>query len=674
MLFVGNHWTGGLLSWPVDSADPPRAVLEGGVDWEGWRVTAASPTDPWVVTGGTGESGPWVRTVDSDGAVREVLRGAEVGGEPVAAVVLPDGRRARLLVAATDGGARATWQVVDVDLADGTRRETAVLGPAPGPAGDLRAELSADGTTAVLVDAPSRSAAFADLATRRVVPLANPTDDPTTFFDFRALPTGPAFLGSDGTVTLYDADGRVRQQVDALPSSVMDLDVAPDGTWGVTVGYDGAIAVWDVDVRTGRWSERETLDGAGGVVGTAVIDPSGSRMYTLSTNDTLLVWDVSPTGGFGAPRPGIHDGWITDEPAVVEPGRLVVAPTRPFRTTVSQDWPYGGPGTADVSATFIDPRTGEVVDTVAVGRTLEESSIGASVAVAPDRSLIAVSSGLAVTVLDARSHERVTTFPVPAAGYPGPDGRPLPVGVVGCVAWTADGSRLLVGVQGADPATSPRGGTLLAVDTDSWEIADETTVDVVPETIELSPDGRSVALGGGRGTALEIRDPATLDLRSAVELVAEDRLADLLWSDDGTLLLAVGESGPVHVVDTATGEARAPAFAADAPRQQIEWLPDRRTVALTGGGATVRLFDVGGSVARTGLPAAVGGVVTGTFMVPDPVDDLVTLSDQQWVMSYPITTSAWLRAACGIAGRDLTRSEWDRYLPGRAYSATCSGG
>ena len=53
-------------------------------------------------------------------------------------------------------------------------------------------------------------------------------------------------------------------------------------------------------------------------------------------------------------------------------------------------------------------------------------------AVSPDRSLIAVSSGLAVTVLDARSREPVTTFTVPAAGYPGPRRQPLPVGVVGC--------------------------------------------------------------------------------------------------------------------------------------------------------------------------------------------------------------------------------------------------
>ena len=107
---------------------------------------------------------------------------------------------------------------------------------------------------------------------------------------------------------------------------------------------------------------------------------------------------------------------------------------------------------------------------------------------------------------------------------------------------------------------------------------------------------------------LEVRDAATLDLRSTVELVSPDRLTDLSWSADGGLLLTVGEGGGLQVVDTHTWQARAPAFASDASRLQIEWLRDGRTVAITSAGGTVRLFDVDRSVARSGLPAAVGNV------------------------------------------------------------------
>ena len=403
-----------------------------------------------------------------------------------------------------------------------------------------------------------------------------------------------------------------------------------------------------------------------------MIDPSGDRMYSLSSDNMLIVWDVSPTGGFGAPRPGLDDRWITDEPAVVEPGELVVVPTRPFGTAVRGDWPYFGPGTAEVAATFVDPRTGEVVDEVAVGETLEESWIGASVAVSPDRGLIAVSSGLAVTVLDARSREPVTTFTVPAAGYPGPDGQPLPVGVVGCLAWTADGSRLLLGVQGGDPATSPPGGALLAVDTESWEIADEATVDVVPETIELSPDGRSRGAGGrvehrtgdpGRGHAGRAVDRGPGHAMTGSRTCPGRRTA--------------GCSSPPARAAGCTWSTR-PRGRPSAPAAQRSDPPHadraaaRRSHRAVLAGWHVRLFDLERGVARNGLPAAVGNQQAATFMVPDPTDDLVILSDQDWVMSYPMTPSAWLRTACAIAGRDLTRAEWDRYLPGRPYRSTCT--
>ncbi|WP_139173419.1 hypothetical protein [Geodermatophilus telluris] len=56
----------------------------------------------------------------------------------------------------------------------------------------------------------------------------------------------------------------------------------------------------------------------------------------------------------------------------------------------------------------------------------------------------------------------------------------------------------------------------------------------------------------------------------------------------------------------------------------------------------------------------------------DPTDDLVFFSDRELVMRYPTDPSAWLRAACEVAARDLTRAEWDRYLPGRPYAATCT--
>ena len=68
-----------------------------------------------------------------------------------------------------------------------------------------------------------------------------------------------------------------------------------------------------------------------------------------------------------------------------------MVPTRPFEAP-SEERAVLGRGTAEVTATFLDPRTLEIVDEVAVGSTLEEAWYRAAVAVSPDRGLVAVAS------------------------------------------------------------------------------------------------------------------------------------------------------------------------------------------------------------------------------------------------------------------------------------------
>ena len=69
---------------------------------------------------------------------------------------------------------------------------------------------------------------------------------------------------------------------------------------------------------------------------------------------------------------------------------------------------YLGPGTLGVAATFLDPRTGEVVDEVAVGDTLRGRALrGVGGGQPGPAGWVAVTSGLATTVLDARTREVV---------------------------------------------------------------------------------------------------------------------------------------------------------------------------------------------------------------------------------------------------------------------------
>ena len=107
------------------------------------------------------------------------------------------------------------------------------------------------------------------------------------------------------------------------------------------------------------------------------------------------------------------------------------------------------PGTTSVAATFLDPRTGGVVEHIEVGETFGDQFVGATVAVSPDRRWVAVTSGLATTVLDARTRDEVARYELPPTGYETMDGTTFTAGVVCCAAWTDGGSRLLIGTQGS---------------------------------------------------------------------------------------------------------------------------------------------------------------------------------------------------------------------------------
>jgi len=212
------------------------------------------------------------------------------------------------------------------------------------------------------------------------------------------------------------------------------------------------------------------------------------------------------------------------------------------------------------------------------------------------------------------------------------------------------------------------------VDTTTWQVVGRKKLPVVPEVMASSPDGRTLAVSGGEGSSLVFLDPRTLEVRHQVELRGDDRVWAMSFSPDGRFLAAGGATGVLHIADTRTWSAREPVLVHEKPLLQAEWLRDGRTVASTGVDGTVALFDARRGVVRAeGLPASVHGEEGYARLVPDPDHELVALNDQRVGLRYPLDADEWLREACAVAGRDLTRDEWDRYLPGREYRGTCGG-
>ena len=82
---------------------------------------------------------------------------------------------------------------------------------------------------------------------------------------------------------------------------------------------------------------------------------------------------------------------------------------------------------------------------------------------------------------------------------------------------------------------------------------------------------------------------------------------------------------------------------------------------------TTRLWDVAaGRPIGTALPGIAGHDVAAAFV--DGGTHLVTVDDNGRGFSWDVRPRSWAQRACDVAGRTLTRAEWDDLLPNRPYA------
>lgn len=665
VLFIGYLRENKSVAWSVDSTAAPTHVTDVPGDW---FSADGSPTQARLAVSGVSEAdAPYVRVYSRDGRQLVSLEGDAVGGVPVTVAYTPDGQRLRWVAVPQAAGPEPTWRVLELDLASGAVT-TVAAGADPSPDTSLAVDFADDGETAVLwPDGSPEAARIVDLTSGASAPLAG-APHAVASLGFDQLGTTTAQSWADGAVTLYDRSGRSFQTLDRHQAPVRVMATSPDGTWAVTAGDGGAVELWDIETG-GLWSHRESLSGHDGDVYVTEIDATGRLLFTVSGHGSVIVFDVSADGGFGSSYPGLADRWISNRPQVVEPGGLIVAPTRAASHS-GGDPSDPAPDTLSVAATFFDPTSGRVVDEVVVGDTLEGVFFGSSVAVSPDRRMVAVTSALATTVLDTRTREVLGRVVLPPTDDVDADGEPLPAQAVWSAGWTPDGSRLLLGAEGQVEAAT--GGSLVVVDPATWEV--ERRVDIgSAQAMEASPDGRLLAVASAAEPALHVLDATTLELQRTVPLGQDNFPYDLSFSADGRRLAVGGELGLVHVLDTTTWETVAEPVRAQAQALfQVEWMPDDRTVATAGIDETVSLHDVTSGLLRARLPASSGPGQGYTHLVPGSSEEVVALSGERDGRAYPLNPAVWLAEACAVAGRDLTEAEWSRYLPDRPHEPTCS--
>ena len=409
-------------------------------------------------------------------------------------------------------------------------------------------------------------------------------------------------------------------------AAVSDARFTPDGRSVITTGDDGDIIVWDVR----RAAAGERLSGHAGFVFSPMISRDGATLYTASLDGTVFIWDLAGSRRLGRP--------------------------------------------------------------LAVGA---EGTGGAGMALSADGAVIAVARhGGEVGLVDADSLQERRTVPV----LPGdvvtrlgfvPGGHLLVVGgeTGGLALLDADSGRVrrLSGHRSyiLSPGFSADGRLLVTAEVDGivrlWSLPGGRPLgpplrfrDGVYDA-QLSPDGRRIALvlfaESGVPDTLEVRDVGSRRIVARVRIGDNSNL--VRFSPDGRLVAVGNNSGRAQVWSTATWEPVSPTVGGHAGALNGAAISrDGSTLATGGDDGMVRLWDI-----ETGraLGAPLPGVARQTVVPSFTADGTHLLAAYETGDAYlwDIRRESLVRQACRVAGRRLTRAEWDEFLPGRDYEPAC---
>jgi WD40 repeat protein len=141
------------------------------------------------------------------------------------------------------------------------------------------------------------------------------------------------------------------------------------------------------------------------------------------------------------------------------------------------------------------------------------------------------------------------------------------------------------------------------------------------------------------------------------------------FSPDGRLLGTGTDDGKIVFWNTDDGTpAGSTIQAATGPIDPVSFSPDGRLLAASSVDQTATLWDLATHKPVGETFPVQEGTIPGAQFAPNGDLVIVELADGA---TWPMDPEVWKRFACRVAGRDLTRAEWEDLLPDREYEPTC---
>jgi WD40 repeat protein len=411
---------------------------------------------------------------------------------------------------------------------------------------------------------------------------------------------------------------------------VGELTFLNDDAVLAATGDDGSLTMWSVDDASVVKELRGHTTSSG-----VVLLPGGR----LLTHDATSVAEWAPVEQRTAIGRVVH--------AHADPGPALVAAVDDERLAIAGH---------DGQLRIVNREGQALTEPVDLGH--QESS---ALAVSPNGAFLAVGvlerrdEGFDIVaghveLYDANSGERVWTISVPEVVVLGlafdPAGRRLAIG-------TTDGKMLV-----ADVASGAEAFPLQTVEDTARVLA----------AVTWSDDGHTLYTGGQDGI-VRLWDTATWEVTHESTVSADWAIIGIELLDSERLAVST-EEGLIRFVDVSSGEITDNLGTGGTQLQQIDASEDERALVAGSRDGALRLWEL--STGRSIGPAmqAHDAPTQSVTFLGDGTAAATSAFDGR-VIVWDLDTASWQEQACAMVGRNLTREEWNRYLPAESYRATC---